>query len=48
MLVDNSLLLNYAYTDDLVKDVKVIIETAQKTFFRLQQEFKQALPGESS
>ncbi|MBQ6342509.1 MAG: DUF1016 family protein [Anaerolineaceae bacterium] len=34
MMSDNSELLRYAYTNDLITDAKVIIETAQKTAYR--------------
>ena len=31
---DNSELLHYSYTNDLITDAKVIIETAQRTAYR--------------
>ena len=34
MMSDNSELLRYAYTNDLITDAKVIIETAQRTAYR--------------
>lgn len=33
-MADNLDLMNYSYTDDLITDTKVIIETAQKTAYR--------------
>lgn len=45
-MTDNTDLLHYSYSGDLINDAKVIIETAQKTFFRLQQEMNQHSIGE--